>query len=99
MIIMKGIHTQASMKAMVILASHGEVRSEGFSQPNQRSRFVTGPKRNSSMDLPIIQLTATGESMKGSRKATRKNFCAFMSALSRSASPKAMAYCTSTVAT
>jgi hypothetical protein len=99
MIIMKGIHTQASIMAIVVLASQGEVSSDGFSQPSQRSRLVTGPKRYSSIDLPIIQLTATGESMKGSRKATRKNFCALMSAFSSSASPKAMAYCTTTVAT
>ena len=66
---MKGIHTQASMAAMVILASHGEVSSDGFSQPRKRSRLVTGPKRYSSIDLPIIQLTATGDSMKGKRKA------------------------------
>ena len=34
------------------------------------------------IDLPIIQLTATGLSMKGSRKATRKNLRARISALS-----------------
>ena len=41
-------------------------------------------------DLPIIQLTATGLSMKGRRKATRKNLRARMSALSSSARPKAI---------
>ena len=41
-----------------------------------------------------IQLTATGDSISGSRKATRKNFRALISAFSSSASPKAMAYST-----
>jgi hypothetical protein len=50
-------------------------------------------------DLPIIQLTATGLSMNGSRNATRKNFRARISAFSSKASPNAIAYSTSTAAT
>jgi hypothetical protein len=46
------------------------------------------------MDFPIIQLTATGDSISGKRKATRKNFRARISAFSASARPKAIAYST-----
>ena len=48
------------------------------------------------MDLPIIQDTATGDSMSGSRNATRKKRRARICRLSSSASPKAMAYSTRT---
>ena len=43
------------------------------------------------MDLPIIQDTATGDSISGSRNATRKNRRARICAFSSSARPKAMA--------
>ena len=56
--------------------------------------LAKGPKRISIIDLPTIQLTATGESMSGSRKTTRKNFRARICALSSNARPKAMAYST-----
>ena len=49
------------------------------------------------IDLPTIQLTATGLSMKGNMKATRKNLRARMSAFSSNARPKAMTYWTTTV--
>ena len=58
---------------MLVRAIHGEVKNAGFSQPSHRAKFASGPKRFSMIDLPIIQLTATGLSMNGSRKATRKN--------------------------
>ena len=44
------------------------------------------------MDLPIIHETATGESIRGKRNATRKKRRARICALSSSARPKAMAY-------
>ena len=89
-IIMKGIETQASIAMMLMRAIQGSVKKAGLSQPRQRASFAAGPKRYSIIDLPIIQLTATGLSMNGSRKATRKNLRARMSALSSSARPKAM---------
>ena len=70
------------MIAMLVLAIQGEVKKAGFSQPINLAKVATGPKRFSMIDLPIIQLTATGLSMKGSRNATRKNLRARMSALS-----------------
>ena len=88
--------TQPSMAMMLKRAVQGEAKKAGVSQPKWRAKLAAGPKRNSMIDLPIIQLTATGLSMKGSRKTTRKNFRALISALSNSASPKAIAYCSST---
>ena len=95
----KGIDTQASIAMMLSRAIHGEAKKAGLSQPRCRASVAAGPKRYSMIDLPIIQLTATGLSMKGSRKTTRKNLRARMSALSSRASPKAIAYCTSTAST
>ena len=51
------------------------------------------------IDLPTIQLTATGESMNGRRKTTRKKRRALISALRRSARPKAIAYSKNTAIT
>ena len=96
---MNGIQTHASMAMMVVLAIHGSVKKAGFSQPTHLAKLARGPNRFSISDLPIIQLTATGLNMKGRRKATRKNLRARMSAFSRSARPKAIAYWTITVAT
>ena len=96
---MKGIETQASIAMMLKRAIQGEVKKAGLSQPRWRASVAAGPKRYSMSDLPIIQLTATGLSMNGSRKATRKNLRARISAFSSSARPKAIAYCTSTAST
>ena len=71
-------------------------RSAAPSRSTRISR-ATGPKRYSIIDLPTIQLTATGDSMKGMRNTTRQNFRATISALSSRARPKAMAYSTSTI--
>ena len=98
-ITMNGIQTQLSITMMVVRAIQGLVKKAGFSQPRNLAKLASGPKRVSMSDLPIIQLTATGLNMKGSRNTTRKNFRARMSVLSRSARPKAMAYWTITVAT
>ena len=98
-IMMKGMETQASIISIEMRASHGEAKKAGFSQPSMRARVAAGPKRYSSSDLPIIQLTATGDSMNGRRKATRKNFRARISALRRSARPKAIAYSAPTAST
>ena len=73
MITMKGIHTQLSIAMMLVLAIQGDVKKAGFSQPTYRAKVASGPKRFSMIDLPIIQLTATGLSMNGNRNATRKN--------------------------
>src|SRR5262245_12270042 len=51
MIMMKGIHTQASMVAMEILAIQGEVKKAGLSQPRYRARLATGPYWYSANDL------------------------------------------------
>ena len=93
MIIMNGMKVQASSAIDRQPWPDPRVGEEGgLSQPSQRASRATGPKRNSSIDLPIIQDTATGDSISGSRNATRKNFRARISALSSSARPKAMAY-------
>jgi hypothetical protein len=84
---------------MLVRAIHGVVKKAGESHPSSRASVAAGPKRNSISDLPIIQLTATGLSMNGSRNATRKNFLALISALRSSASPKAIAYWTKTART
>ena len=96
---MKGIETQASIASIEKRASHGDAKKVGWSQPIQRISRATGPKRYSIIDLPIIQLTATGDSMNGTRKTTRQNLRATMSALSNRARPKAMAYSTITIST
>ncbi len=57
--------TQASIASIASRASQGSAKNEGCSQPSQRARRATGPKRYSSIDLPTIQLTATGESISG----------------------------------
>ena len=94
MIIMKGMKVQASITMMAALAIHGLPKNDGSSQPRSRPNRAMGPKRGSSIDLPIIQLTATGDSISGRRKATRKNLRARISAFSARARPKAMAYST-----
>src|SRR5260221_6436576 len=98
-IMMKGIRTQASMAVMLPRATHGEAKKAGLSQPRWRASVAAGPKRYSTIDLPIIQLTATGLNMRGNRKATLKNLRARISALSSKASANAIAYCTSTDST
>ena len=75
------MNTQASITSIESRAIQGSVKKAGFSQPRKRARRATGPKRFSMIDLPIIQLTATGESMNGSRNTTRKNRRALISAL------------------
>ena len=91
-IIIKGINVQASIIMIIARAISPEPKKEGLSQPNSRASREIGPKRISSIDLPIIQLTATGDSIKGSKKATRKNLRPRISEFSSSASAKAMIY-------
>ena len=80
-------------------AIQGEAKKAGLSQPSKRAKCATGPKRYSSIDLPIIQLTATGLSMNGIRNTTRKKRRARISWLRSSASPKAIAYSTEIAST
>ncbi len=89
---MNGMNVQASIAMIMRRAISGVPKKDGFSQPSQRASVASGPKRVSIIDLPIIQLTATGLSINGSRKTTRKNLRATICELSSSASPKAMAY-------
>ena len=91
MSIMNGMKIQASRTIIVSLASSALAKKAGSSQPSARASCGTGPKRNSSMDLPIIHDTATGDSISGSRNTTRKKRRARIWALSSSARPKAMA--------
>ena len=94
MIIMNGMKFHASISMIVIWAISGEPKKEGLSQPSQRAKRDTGPKRTSIIDLPIIHETATGDSISGSRKTTRQNLRATICALSSMARPKATAYST-----
>jgi hypothetical protein len=94
MIIMKGMKVQASRIMMVALAIQGLSKKLGLSTPSARASREIGPKRGSSIDLPIIQLTATGDSISGIRKATRQNLRARIWPLRIRARPKAMAYST-----
>ena len=71
---MKGSETQASIASMLTRAIQGWAKNAGSSQPSARASVAAGPKRYSMSDLPIIQLTATGLSINGNRKTTRKNF-------------------------
>ena len=99
MIIMNGMKVQASSTMIEMRAAIG-IAEEGRVFPAERRASVAaGPKRYSISDLPTIQHTATGDSMKGSRKTTRKNLRARIWALRSSARPKAMAYSTSTAST
>ena len=77
---MKGIETQASIALMRESRDPGR-GEEGRVVPAElrAPACAAGPKRYSIIDLPIIQLTATGLSMKGRRKTTRKNFRARIS--------------------
>ena len=98
-IIISGMNTQASITSIDSRAIQGSVKKAGFSQPRKRARRATGPKRFSMIDLPTIQLTATGDSMNGSRNTTRKNRRALISVLRRRARPKAIAYSKNTAIT
>jgi len=91
---MNGMKVQASITMIVSLAISGEPKNEGCSQPSHFASRASGPNRTSSMDLPTIQLSATGDSISGRRKVTRQNFRARISAFSNSARPNAMAYST-----
>ena len=53
-------------------------KKEGFSQPNSLASRDIGPNLASYIDFPIIQLTATGDSINGIKKATRKNLRALI---------------------
>ena len=99
MIIMNGMKVQASSTMIEMRAVIGLEKKAGFSQPRWRASVAAGPKRYSISDLPIIHDTATGDSISGSRKTTRKNLRARICALSSSARPKAMTYSTSTAST
>ena len=72
MIIISGMKVQASITMMLRRAISGDVKNAGLSQPSWRAKVAAGPKRFSISDLPIIQLTATGLSMSGMRKTTRR---------------------------
>ena len=96
MIMIKGIETQASIASMLKRATQGNAKNAGLSHPRSRASVAAGPKRYSISDLPIIQLTATGLSIRGSRKTTRKSLRARISAFSNRASPNAIAYSPST---
>src|ERR1700756_2177265 len=96
---MNGIQTHESIAMMLMREIQGVAKKAGLPQPRCRASVAIGPKRYSMIDLPIIQLTATGLNMNGSRNTTRKNLRALISALSNSASPKAIAYCTDTDST
>jgi len=64
------------------------VKKAGFSQPIYLAKVAAGPKRFSMSDLPIIQLTATGLSMKGRRNDTRKNFRALYVGVEQQSEPE-----------
>ncbi len=87
------------MTMIIRRATSGVPKNDGVSQPSVLATRAIGPNRGSNIDLPTIQDTATGESIRGSRNATRKNLRARISALSRSARPKAMTYSTAIAAT
>ena len=94
MIIINGIYVQLSIIIIINLAISGEEKKAGESQPKVLAKRVTGPNLTSSIDFPIIQLTATGLSINGKRKETRKNFLATIFALSNKANPNAIEYST-----
>ena len=98
-IIISGMKTQASITSIAERAIQGSLKKAGLSQPRKRASLAIGPKRFSMIDLPTIQLTATGDSMNGRRKTMRKKRRARISELRSSARPKAMAYSTSTIST
>ena len=77
-IIIKGIKVQASITIIINRAISSDPKKEGLSQPRARTSREIGPNLISSMDLPIIQLTATGDNIKGIRNATLKNFLALI---------------------
>ena len=99
MIIMNGMKVQASSTMIEMRAVIGLVKKAGLSQPRVRASVAAGPNRYSISDLPIIHDTATGDSINGIRKTTRKNLRARICALSNNASPKAMTYSTNTAST
>jgi hypothetical protein len=88
------MNIHASMTSMVSLASSGLEKNAGVSQPSALARRGIGPNRNSSIDRPIIHETATGESISGSKNATRKNRRARISWFSKIARPNAITYST-----
>ena len=73
MIIINGMYVHASMSMIIKRAISGEEKNDGFSTPISRSIRAIGPNRFSNIDLPIIHETATGDSIRGNKNATRKN--------------------------
>ena len=83
---------QASSTAMVTLASpRGLAKNAGSSQPSARATCETWANRNSSIDLPIIHDTATGDSMSGMQERdAEESPCAGSARCSSRARPKAI---------
>ena len=75
---MNGMKVHASITIIINLAISSEPKKEGLSHPKARASREIGPNLISSIDLPIIQLTATGDNIKGIKNATLKNFLALI---------------------
>ena len=99
MMIIRGINVQASMHIIVNLAISGLLKKVGVSQPKNLPKLATGPKRCSNIDLPTIQLTATGLNIRGIKKAILKNFLPLICEFNNSANKKAIANSTKTART
>ena len=86
------MNVHASITIIINRAISSEPKKEGLSHPNVRAKREIGPNLISNIDLPIIQLTATGDNIKGIKNATLKNFLAFIWALSKTARQNAIIY-------
>ena len=72
---MKGIETQASIAMMRDARDPGRRRRRpGCPSRDAREASPAGPKRYSIIDLPIIQLTATGRQHEGQQEGDAEEF-------------------------
>jgi len=90
------MYVQLSIIIIDIFAISGDEKKAGDSHPKAFANFVIGPNLTSNIDLPTIQLTATGLNIKGSKKETLKNFLPAIFAFKSNAKPKAIANSTIT---
>ena len=94
--IIRGINVQASIAIIVNLAISGLLKKVGVFQPKNRPKFATGPNRCTNIDLPTIQLTATGLNIRGIKKEILKNFLPLICEFNHRANKKAIANSTIT---
>ena len=70
----------------------GVAKNAGLSHPSVLASSAIGPKRESRMDLPIIQLTATGTQHEGQEKGDPEELARANVGVEQERQMKAIAY-------